>query len=59
VENGKNLVIGKAAKPRCFENMDVTKFGVDWKSNQRDDDGMVRATGQKNDMQVEKSATVP
>jgi hypothetical protein len=31
----KPLVIGKAAKPRCFKNMDVTKFGVDWKSNRK------------------------
>ena len=34
-EREKPLVIGKAAKPRCFKNMDITKFGVDWKSNRK------------------------
>lgn len=34
-EREKPLVIGKSLKPRCFKNMDVTKFGVDWKANRK------------------------
>lgn len=31
----KPLVIGKAAKPRCFKNLDIKKFPVDWESNKK------------------------
>lgn len=34
-EREKPLVIGKAAKPRCFKNMDITKFGIEWKANRK------------------------
>lgn len=34
-EKVKPLVVGKASKPRCFKNVDVTKFGVDWKVNEK------------------------
>jgi hypothetical protein len=31
----KPLVIGRAAKPRCFKNIDIKKLPVDWKSNKK------------------------
>ncbi|PNF41040.1 hypothetical protein B7P43_G08225 [Cryptotermes secundus] len=31
----KTLVIGKAAKPRCFQNMDIQKLPVEWRSNKK------------------------
>jgi hypothetical protein len=31
----KPLVIGRAAKPRCFKNIDIKKHPVDWKSNKK------------------------
>ena len=31
----KPLVIGKAAKPRCFRNMDIRKLPVEWRSNKK------------------------
>jgi hypothetical protein len=31
----KPLVIGRAAKPRCFKNIDNQKLPVDWKSNKK------------------------
>jgi hypothetical protein len=31
----KPFVISKSVKRRCFKNMDVTKFGVDWRSNRK------------------------
>ena len=32
-ETEKPLVIGKAAKPRCFRNLDIWKLPVEWRSN--------------------------
>ena len=32
-EMEKPLVIGKAAKPRCFRNLDIRKLPVEWRSN--------------------------
>ncbi|KAF0740487.1 tigger transposable element-derived protein 6-like, partial [Aphis craccivora] len=34
-EMEKPLVIGKAAKPRCFKNIDVEKLPVSWYSNKK------------------------
>lgn len=34
-EMEKPLVIGKAAKPRCFKNMDISKLPVTWRSNKK------------------------
>jgi hypothetical protein len=31
----KPLVFGRAAKPRCFKNIDIKKLPVDWKSNKK------------------------
>jgi hypothetical protein len=31
----KPLVIGNAAKPRCFKNMDIRKLPVEWRSNKK------------------------
>jgi hypothetical protein len=31
----KPLVIGRAANPRCFKNIDIKKLPVDWKSNEK------------------------
>lgn len=31
----KPLVIGKAAKPRCFKNMDIWKLPIEWRSNKK------------------------
>ena len=31
----KPLVIGKAAKPRCFKHLDINKLPVVWRSNRR------------------------
>ena len=33
--NGETLVIGKAAKPRCFQNLDIRKLPVEWRSNKK------------------------
>ena len=29
------LVIGKARKPRCFKNIDVSKLNVSWNANKK------------------------
>lgn len=34
-EMEKALVIGKAAKPRCFRNMDIQKLPVEWRSDKK------------------------
>jgi hypothetical protein len=34
-EMEKPLVIGKAAKPRCFRNLDIRKLPVEWRSNKK------------------------
>jgi len=31
----KPLVIDKAAKPRCFRNLDIQKLPVEWRSNKK------------------------
>jgi hypothetical protein len=31
----KPLVIGKAAKPWCFQNLDIRKLPVEWRSNKK------------------------
>ena len=28
-------MIGKAAKPRCFRNLDIRKLPVEWRSNKK------------------------
>ncbi|CAF1502617.1 unnamed protein product [Didymodactylos carnosus] len=34
-EKLKPLVIGKSLKPRCFKNLNVNKFPMDWRANKR------------------------
>src|SRR5215469_16579214 len=34
-ETEKTLVIGKAAKPRCFRNLDLRKLPVEWRANKK------------------------
>jgi hypothetical protein len=34
-EKLKPMVIGKAKKPRCFKNIDVTNLPVIWQSNKK------------------------
>jgi hypothetical protein len=34
-EMEKPLVMGKAAKPRCFRKMDIWKLPVDWRSDKK------------------------
>lgn len=29
------MIIGKAARPRCFKNIDVSSLGIVWKNNQK------------------------
>jgi hypothetical protein len=33
--NGKPLVIGKAAKPRCVKNLKINNLSVIWRSNKK------------------------
>jgi hypothetical protein len=35
VEVEKPLVIGKAAKPRCFKNLKINNLPVTWRNNEK------------------------
>jgi len=35
-EKLKPLVVGKAVKPRCFNNVNVSRLPVTWENNKKD-----------------------